>query len=245
MDPLKQTLIALALGAGGAFVFFSAFGRLRLWRIMGNTPTAKARSAPMGLAELSGQAMEEGPLLPGPLSAVTCVWWRFTVEEERTRTDSKGRTETYWATLTDERSDAPFLLQDPTGQIRIDPKGAEVDSPARLAQVSGGLFGKAAPSGPKAGLYPGSWGRRMRYTEWRIEPARTLYALGYLHNSGAGADPERPTLGLGRNGEPFFLATKTEAEARRDLYWGVAGRLVLGTVLFAAGIALLTGCFGS
>jgi hypothetical protein len=134
-------------------------------------------------------------------------------------------------------------LKDVTGQVRINPQGAEVDSPARLEQTSGGLFGKAAPPGPQAGNYPGSWGRRLRYTEWRIDPARPLYALGYLRPGSEAGPAPGPTLGLGRDGEPFFLATMSEAEARRGLYWGVAGRLAAGTLMFGAGIAFFTGCF--
>jgi hypothetical protein len=63
--------------------------------------------------------------------------------------------------------------------------------------------------------------------------------LGYLQNAGQ----EGPSLGLSRNGEPFFLATRTEAEARRRLCWGVLGGLGFGVLLFAAGILLFSSPF--
>ena len=235
MDEWKLWALALALTGGGLAAFFSAFPRLRLWRTISNTPTAKARSAPMGPVELSGIAAEgEGVVaLQGPLSALACLWWRFTVEEEQTRVNAKGETHYEWVSLADERSNAPFYLKDLTGLLRIDPSGAEVDTPARLSKVSGGLFGSAPPPGPSVALYPGSWGRRKRYTEWRIEPQRPLYALGVLRPEAAG-----PTLERGRSGEVFYLATMSEDEARRSVMLGLLGRLSLGLVLFGAGLYL-------
>lgn len=235
MQDWKLWAVAVGLTGGGLAFFFSAFPRLRLWRTISNTPTAKARSAPMGPVELSGiAAIGEGVVaMQGPLSALACLWWRFKVEEEQLRMNAKGESHYEWVGLADERSNAPFYLKDLTGLLRIDPTGAEVDTPARLSKVSGGLFGAPPPPGPSVAYYPGVSGRRKRYTEWRIEPERPLYALGVLRPEAAG-----PTLERGRSGEIFYLSTMSEDEARQSVMLGLLGRLTLGLLLFGAGLYL-------
>src|SRR5262245_643402 len=98
MDPAKRAFFGLFLSAGGLFLFFRAFSRLRLWRKVANTPTSRTRSAPMGLVELSGKAAEDAPAMKAPLSSLACVWWRFTVEEERSRFSGRGDREMHWET---------------------------------------------------------------------------------------------------------------------------------------------------
>lgn len=234
MTPGEGMFLGAVGAVAGVGFFFSAFGRLRLWRSMANMPTSKIRSAAMGEVELSGLAqLEPGTeLLKAPLSAASCLWWRFSIEEERTRTDSKGRTEHYWYTLVDQRFDNPFRLSDGTGDLRVIPVGSEVDSPARLSVISGGLFSGAKPQGPMVERYPGTWGRRMRYTEWRIEPQRPLYALGNLKPAAGGLAMVRA------EDQIYFLATMSEAEASSDVFLGVLGRLLGGLALFAGGLGM-------
>lgn len=235
LSPGEGIFLGAAGAVAGAGLFFSAFGRLRLWRTMANTPTSKVRSVAMGEAELSGLAQPEPgtELLIAPLSSVHCVWWRFSIEEERTRYDSKGRREDYWVTLVEQRFDNPFRLADGTGDLRVIPLGAEVDTPPRLNLTTGGLFGAARPGGPMVERYPGGLGRRKRYKEWRIEPQRPLYALGNLKPTDGG-----PVM-VESSEQIYFIATMSEAEASRDVFVGLTGRLIGGLALFAGGLSLV------
>lgn len=220
----------------GLAFFLSSFSRLKLLRAITNTPTSKVRSAAMGFVELNGLAEPDGEPLTGPLSGVPCVWWRFTVEEERKRTNSEGESETYWHTLADERLDRPFRLRDATGELRVDPQGAEVDTKPRLKTTSGGLFSGAKPTGPRMADFGGGgfFGRRMRYTEWRVEPQRPLFALGELRPSAQG-----PTLGRSQE-HPFYLATMSEAEASRAAFWRVAGLMFFSLAFFGVCLYMVT-----
>jgi hypothetical protein len=239
------SLLLLGCLAGGAWLFYSAFGRLRLWRLAGDTPTSKARSAAMGLVELSGvaAALERHPSAPAPLTGLPCVWWHLTVEEEEVSRDARGARSTRWVTLYDERSVLPFEIRDATGSQQVDPVGAQIDTPVRYRGTIGGLFGSKLPAGPAAERWAGSatglMGRRRRLTERRIEPSRPLYALGLLvyppRDSGL---PMEPAL-RSRQEQPLFLATSSEAEMRRGLLWSVAGRMFGGALLLLGGLLAL------
>jgi E3 ubiquitin ligase len=151
---LCEVLLALA----GAILIAYGFAVLHEKRLLENLPESKARSVAMGLAEIVGTAQQKDPLL-SPITGIPCVYYRYTIEEERR--DSRGRSR--WEVIDDGRSSAPFYLGDETGRILVEPAGAEMILREGYRKIE-----------PKAG-----WGsNRIRTIEWRIVPQQRICVLG-------------------------------------------------------------------
>ncbi len=186
----KFWLLAACLAAGAAYSFWYAFKAWARNRIIEDTPTSRVRSAAQGYVELNGRSLPPpGPATRGPLTGRPCAWWRYKIEERRSTGKSRS-----WCTLQAATSDTPFLLDDGTGRCLIDPRGAEVFpgatdvwyGPSQWPQGripdGGGFFGRLADA-----LVTD----RYRYTEHRLQPQESLYAIGAFRSLG-GVSVEDP-----------------------------------------------------
>jgi len=169
-------ILALFAMAG----FIGAFYYFMRKRIMEDTPTSKIRSAAQGYVELSGYgALLDGPPIIAPLTGLTCTWYSYNIEESR-----RSGKNTQWANVENGKSEELFLIIDDTGQCVIDPDGASVTT------VEKDVWYGAAPRpgrGPKAtgGLLSSG---RYRYTEKRLRPKESLYAIGLFSTVGGAGD---------------------------------------------------------
>lgn len=128
---LQLTLI-VAVALVGLYFGFRGLHRARL---IEDTPTAKVRSAPQGVIELTGRSvMMSGDPVISPLSKIPCCWYRYSIEG---RSHSKSGP---WVTLESGQSDAIFILRDDTGDCIVDPEGAAVTSGHRKTW-SGDAYG--------------------------------------------------------------------------------------------------------
>ncbi len=193
------TIVALVLFLFGLALFaaFAAYRYLQRARLIEDTPTQKTRSAAQGYAELAGrvQPLMEA-VLRAPLSGLPCLWYRYRVEQRVT--DSRNRSS--WRTIEQGVSDQWFKLTDETGSIAIDPRGADVDTPACYrwegdyrASVS------TLPGALLAFMNQRNFGGRYRLTEQRVHAGERLFALGMLknaqsHDRGAGLSGAARTL---------------------------------------------------
>ncbi|HEC73417.1 MAG TPA: hypothetical protein ENI26_03475 [Methylophaga aminisulfidivorans] len=141
--------------------FYFMVKRYKYARLIENVPTARIRSAPQGYVELVGNTkFMEGPIIVSPLSGTHCVWFRYSIEEQVTEYEGKGRINKRWKVIKRHVSDDIFLLDDGSDVCVIDPDGADV-IPTRKQR----------------------WFKRdtlpvRRYTEWTILEGDALYALG-------------------------------------------------------------------
>ena len=88
------------------------------FRLVGDTPTARIRSAAQGYVELVGQCQLLDGAYPVQFGRVPpCAWYKVTETEHRYSKSSN--TQIY-------ESEDTFLLVDDTGECVIDPEGAEV-----------------------------------------------------------------------------------------------------------------------
>ncbi|BCX89067.1 hypothetical protein MIN45_P1437 [Methylomarinovum tepidoasis] len=160
------TLVALWLG----------IRKLRLARLIEDTPTARIRSAPQGFVELVGRAvMLEGEPVIAPLSGRYCVWYRYRVEAWRQGFGQRGR----WRVVEEGESEALFALEDGSGRCIVDPAGAQVVTHHENTWRSD----ERLPPGhhDPFGAY--------RYQECRLEADDPLYALGWFQTlRGSGED---------------------------------------------------------
>ncbi len=175
-------IIVPVLGcAGGIAIFGWGFSVWRRMRLIVDTPTAKVRSMPMGRIELNGHAQEKAELI-APITKSPCVYYRYTVEEER----RSGKNNKTWVTV--DRGDSSawgFYLEDDTGAVLLMPEGAKVeircDFEAKHGGLSGLFFGGNASFDPSPWLNRGWLGisiKKLRFREWRIQAGDWLYVLG-------------------------------------------------------------------
>jgi hypothetical protein len=219
-----------AVGAGaGVFFFFRGFGSWRRLRLIEDTPTSRVRSMSLGRVELAGRAQEKADLM-APLTASPCVYYRYRIEQEV----GSGRNRR-WKTLAKGDSSAwAFYLEDETGRVPIDPRGAEVDIASHWRETNPAL-------GPHLRDVMGRHGiashglifrKKLRFTEWRIAPGAPVYVLGVAQ--------ERPGLVLERRRRiaEKLAALKRDPDAMAHLdtdgdgrvsaeEWEVARRLVV------------------
>jgi hypothetical protein len=226
----------------GIALFVSAFSRLKLREAIEDTPTSKIRSAAMGKAELAGLGKNFERCLIAPFSAAPCLWHRWQVEEERSSSDARGNRTSYWETIEQGISSACFQIQDSSGEILINPQGAEVDAPKLFSFTQGGFLSLGAA--PRTALYAqyagGPFTGRRRFTEWRLDEGLPLTVLGVIRPSSEGGPV---TMGQGRFGEPFFISLLSRQELEERIFWAILGRMLGGALLCLAGLGLAAHSF--
>ena len=162
-------LLVLAVFTGvGFFLWKKSFQQARM---MEGTPSSKIRSAAQGFVELSGiQHPREGTPLSAPLTGSACTWWDYKVEKREQTRNSKGQESTSWSTVEKDTSVGFFHLRDETGEILVNPMGADVT--ASLQRV---WYGDARrPNGDSLSRFGVSLKGRYRYTERIMRPRELI-----------------------------------------------------------------------
>ena len=147
VDQGAGSLVALVLLlATGLLGWLSA---LRHARLIDDTPTSRIASAAQGYVELRGRGQPLGgtPLL-SPVNGLPVLWYRLLIE--RRQRDGK------WRPVSNDESEASFLLDDGSGSCVIDPDGAEMLVRRRDVTLRDDL----------------------RYTQWSLIRHDRLYVLG-------------------------------------------------------------------
>lgn len=128
--------------------------RIKTKRCIENIPTSRSNGVAFGLTELNGkvEAFADSPLESGPLSHRPCVYYHYVVREKR----GSGKN-AKWVTIEERTHSQLFKCQDPDGNIKVFPCGAEFLTDTQTSRRSG----------------------RLRYTEQRIEEHSPVYVLGH------------------------------------------------------------------
>ncbi|HXZ27291.1 MAG TPA: GIDE domain-containing protein, partial [Terriglobales bacterium] len=174
-DPLIYTMIGAVLGV---YLFIRGFRALQRKRLIMDTPTAKVRSAAIGLVELQGAAV--GPFtFTAPITRVPCFYHRTELYKWVQRGKSSE-----WEKIADECRHVPFYLKDPTGMVLVDPNGAEMELHCDFKQeFHHSLFGSSSIPGPVAefmGRYGVGSSNTIKIEEHCIKPDNALFILGTL-----------------------------------------------------------------
>ena len=224
-------MIFIVVGAGamvaGVVVWFIGKSKAQLKSDMEGTQTSSVNALLPGRGiELKGVANTETPL-DGPGKLGDCLYYKYKVERRERRRDSEGRTRTQWRTIDSGESSTAFMLDDGTGQILVDPTGAEIDAP-KVHTESGTEQGFSFSIG---GFDLGALsGAPTRLTVWAIKPKMSLYILGdAVHGAGDSVEVRK---GDGR----FFISTKSEAELTKSLGSLTFVLNILAPALFFAGL---------
>jgi hypothetical protein len=173
MDVRLPIAAAAALLAGPA-LFWRGFRTLRTCQLIENTPTARIRSAAMGLTELYGKVRSRSQTI-APFSGKACAYWEVDVAV-------RGRQRGSWSIVHRNASGNPFFLDDETGVALVYPHGASCKVRFGTEEECWGLslpevYAEYLRANPSVGGALGrlSW---MRFRERALEDGMAVYVLG-------------------------------------------------------------------
>ena len=132
----------------GLTSFWAWYANLKRYRTVADTPTSRIASAPQGYVEIVGRGRQPpGVQLLSPISGLPCLWFRYRVER---------RNGDRWEHVESAVSHDTFGVDDGSGQLLIDPEGAEIRTSRKEVTTQGGY----------------------RRTEWTLIEGETIYAIG-------------------------------------------------------------------
>ncbi len=201
-----------------------------------------------GYAKAVGRVVALEAPLDSPLNDTPCVFFHFKVEEQRTRTvtehdhggragsfnRTRTRTETYWATVLDDRQAVRCGVKDGTGVAQVEVLDAEAVLSPSGHTTSGLLSG--CPAGVRRELarrYNFStkgllFNKTLRYSETVIEEGDRLFVVGEVEVSRKG----RPGFVKGR--QPFIVSDRNEAKLlghyRVRAIWAIVAAVAAGVL---------------
>jgi len=132
----------------GLTSFWAWHANLKRHRTVADTPTSRIVSAPQGYIELVGRGRQPpGVSLVSPISGLPCLWYRYRVERK-----NGDR----WEQVESGVSHDTFGLSDGSGDVLVDPDGAEILTSRKQVSNAGGY----------------------RKTEWTLIEGETIYVIG-------------------------------------------------------------------
>ncbi len=175
---------------GGIFLFVKGFRLLQRRRLILDTPFSKIRSASMGMVEISGQAV--GPYtMVAPITGRACYYYRTLVWEWRQEGKNKQ-----WVKIAGESMLVPFFVDDNTGRVLVDPRGADLDLHRDFEQeFCDSFFTIKNPAPPNVHSFLSRHGiftsNKIKVEECCIKPKNSLFILGTLgDNPGIEVGPQ-------------------------------------------------------
>jgi hypothetical protein len=189
-EPLRPIIWCVIGLCTGLYLFFNGFRLLQRRRLIRDTPVSKIRSASMGMVELNGLAV--GPYtLIAPITARPCHYYRTIVWEWK----RQGRSNA-WVKVAAECMHVPFFLDDNTGKVMVDPRGAELDLHRDFQQEFSDSFFTLKPEAPPyvhafLSRHNITTRNKIRVEEFCIKPGNALFVLGTLdENPGLELTPQ-------------------------------------------------------
>ncbi len=166
----------------GLFIFYKGFLLLQERHLIFNTPASKIRSASLGMVELTGLAA--GPYtVVAPIAGRACYYYRTEAWEWK----QSGRNKT-WVKVAAECMHVPFFLDDNTGKVMVDPRGAELDLHRDFQQeFCDGFFTTKQEALPHVHSFLLRHGvstrNKMKVEEFCIKPKNAMFVLGTLEEN--------------------------------------------------------------
>lgn len=219
----------LLLVIGGLMFFFSTRKKKTL-QGMASTKSMPIKDVqPNTQVEIQGNITTNQPLLT-PFSKRQCVYYSYDLERQVEKRDQQGNVTYNWETISRDEKRVPFIVQDDTGQIMVNPEKATIDS-----QSLGQQFVNTADimNNPIlstiSSLVNGA--RQQRVTEKALCTDGPAYIYGY-----AVQGPQGLFIQNGEN--KMLISYKSEEEMEKSmgravtsLKWGGIALGVLGLVL--------------
>ncbi len=244
----EQSIIRLAVAAGGALIAFLCLGfgirAGRRRRLIENLPTSKTTGIFIGLVEVKGTVESDEPLT-SHLAEAECVWHEWSVSEHWSKTetehytDSKGNRRTRakhrsgWTTVASGGDAIPFRIRDDCGEVLVRPDGAKIEPLEIMDQVCTPgdplYYGK----GPAEAVANSDYRRQFHE---RILPLHAeLYVMGQSRER---QDVVAPEIASDPRAPIFIISTRSEKEVSSSLFWAYWWLCILG-MLAGVGTAFL------
>ncbi len=235
----------------GMYLFYKGFRWWEEKKLIENTPTSKVRSLAMGFVEVYGKvAPFRGKLLSAPFSKKPCVWCRWTVEEYKSRGKSS-----HWDVIQKGTLGDYFLLNDGTGTVLVDSRGATIDIPLDF-EAENGMFGKRLPPAALSFLETNNiqlksmfgLSKKIRVRESFLAPQDLVYIMGSagdnpLVKEGTSTKNEADiTIQKGKGF--YYISDKQEKDVLKSHRLKVFGGLFGGAALIIFGLFIVFLDFG-
>ena len=210
------TILSSFAIAGGLYFFFAGFHLLARKRLLLATPTSKIRSAALGLVEVTGVAV--GPhTTTAPITGKPCFLYQTTAWQQRNVNKEE------WEKIAEETLHIPFFLDDSTGQLLIEPLGADLDLRHDFRQEYAASLFSSDIAGqdevpPRVSVFLLRHGitpsRRLCIEEGAIKPNDALFITGTLmENPGVQVRPLSPHSGTPPKSAPGKLPEQSAVPA--------------------------------
>ena len=218
-DEFETLLAFVFLYVLSLFIAYAGFVKKRELSYIANTPTSKIRSMPMGMVEVKGQALEGAPefVLSAPFSGKDCLAYMYEVQEYEQRGKNSS-----WVTVDNGVSDQRFLVDDGTGEVVVDPRGADFEfedkKVYRVDSTEDANKNIREFVGDKGG--PGGliFENDRKYIEWIITPEEDVYVNGYASKE-KGESSEYAVIKEDENETTFLISDKSEKQLIRSKKW--------------------------
>ncbi len=214
----------------GIYLFYRGFRLLQRRQLILNTPVSKIRSASLGMVELSGLAV--GPYTTiAPVTARACYYYRTLVWEWKQSGKNKQ-----WVKVAAECMHVPFFLDDNTGKVMVDPRGAELDLHRDFQQEFCDSFfttKEEVPGTVRSFLarHGVNTTNKIKVEEFCIKPKNALFLLGTLEeNPDLELTPQpiqddeggfASTFSLGGSAQSFIMRAQNEISEGLSLTGGL------------------------
>jgi len=237
----------------GLLMIYGGVTRYLLYQKISNTPTSKVRAAAVGLVELFGKAKCKDEL-SSPISKAKCIFWRITGEYYKS---GKGGG---WKSLYKKESANQFYLEDDTGKMLVEPRGAEIDIPVDL-QSTGHLTDKGflgvlsqkklddrvlahIDADAEFGKIMRGRAAELRVTEYYIAEGDPLYVLGSavpIPGASSAVAHENLIMQQGNVEKFMYIGDSGESKVKDRMKGGMFWMFLLGIGLSCIGIFIIFG----
>jgi hypothetical protein len=174
----------------GIYLFIRGFRLLQQRRLILDTPFSKIRSASMGMVEVSGLAV--GPYtVVAPITERSCYYYRTLVWEWKQSGKNKQ-----WVKVAGECVHVPFFVDDNSGRVLVDPRGADLDLHCDFeGTYCDSFFTTQEATPPNVLKFLANHGvvtnDKIKVEECCIKPKNSLFILGTLaDNPGIEVSPQ-------------------------------------------------------
>lgn len=226
-------------------------------KLIEETETTRIRELTPGKAEIKGKARptEEGATVRSAIYRNEGLATKVKVEEYHSNTNGGGS----WKTIYEDEEAVPFVVDDGTGEVRIDPPpqserylsvelnrervGGGNEPPERIKEF---IQRKQELDDAKNSIGPIDFGQRRRYSEGTVEPGESVYVFGKAREEDAGWGERGYVVDEQTASGEFMLSDKSEEKLVKEGKWGGTLVLVFGVVfaLFGAVFVVVPWLFG-